>query len=247
MLGRTHMAVGALGAALIVPLWLHETNAHTMMTHAGYGALTLVEQITAGIVAGALGGILPDLDQKDALMTRRIERVGKVATLLAILGLLGALHLWDSPAALGVSLVTLLAVTSHAEWMRKSSLLLLAAGVLGWGLTHRSWFEVAVLMAVWLSVTAFSPHRTFTHSLIGLAMAGVILVQVGIRTHLPWLADAAGLGYFLHLVADAIAGGIPLVWPYSKRQGMRWVRTGSVMDHWIGGLCTVLMVAVLFM
>lgn len=247
MLGRTHMAIGALGAALAVPILLHDANAHSMLVHSGRGVLTSVEQITAGIVAGALGGILPDLDQKDALMSRRVERVGQAATLIALLALLLTLHLWVQPVAWLAALILYLAVISHAEWMRKASLLLLAFGTVCWGTSHRSWLEVAVLAAIWMAMTAFSAHRTFTHSLIGLGLAGVALMQAGAHIHLPWLAETAVLGYVLHLAADAIAGGIPLLWPYKARQGLKLVKTGGFRDHLIGGACALLVLVVVFL
>ena len=68
MLGRTHMMIGVLGAAIAVPIWLHDPSAHAMLMHPGPNGITSVKSMTAGIVAGALGGILPDLDQRDALM-----------------------------------------------------------------------------------------------------------------------------------------------------------------------------------
>lgn len=245
MLGRTHMMIGALGAAIAVPIWLHDPNAHAMLLHTGRNTLTSVKSIAAGIVAGALGGILPDLDQKDALMSRRVERIGQLMTLLAIVGLLVALHLWMSPVALIIALVALLAVVGHTEWMRKASLIFLAVGALGWGTTHQSWLEISLIITIWLVVTTFSSHRTFTHSLVGTAIAGIAMIQLGSHLHLPWLADTALLGYVLHLVADAIAGGIPILWPYKKRQGIHLVRTGGILDRFLGGLCTLAILAVL--
>ena len=247
MLGRTHMAIGALGAALTVPMLLHDANAHSMVIQSGRGVLTSVEQITAGIVVGALGGILPDLDQKDALMTRRIEGVGRAATLIALGALLWTLHLWVQPITWLGAFILYLAVVGHAEWMRKVSLILLALGTVGWGVTHKVWLEVAVLAAVWLVVTTFSAHRTFTHSLIGLGIAGLVLMRIGTHAHMPWLAEITLLGYVLHLTADAIAGGISLLWPYKGRQGLRLVTTGGLRDHLIGGVCTLLVLVVVFL
>jgi len=244
MLGRTHMAIGALGAVLTVPILLHGGDAHVMLT--GHGSFFKVEQIVAGWLAGALGGILPDLDQKDSLMSRRVERIGQAIAFFVFTGLFITLHLWMSLTTVIIGVFALLAVLSQAEWMRKASLLLIAAGILGWGLTHESWFEVAILVAIWLVVTTFSAHRTFTHSFIGLSIAGVTLIQLGIRLHVSWLTETVLLGYALHLAADTLAGGIPFLWPYSKRQGVALVKTGGLVDHLIGSACALLVLTAVF-
>jgi len=243
MLGRTHMSIGALGAALTVPVLLHDANAHVMLTQTG---LAPAEHLIVGLLAGALGGMLPDLDQKDSLMSRRVERVGQVITFVMFIALFILMHLWTSPVAVVMGLFTLFAVLSKAEWMRKASLLLIAAGLVTVGLTHKSWLEMAILAALWFAVTTFSAHRTFTHSLVGLGIAGAVLVQLGVRLHASWLTETALLGYALHLVADTVAGGIPFLWPYTKRQGVALVKTGGMVDHLIGGVCTLLALVAVF-
>lgn len=239
MLGRTHMAIGGLGAALLVPVLLHDANAHAMVSLIGDGKYTTVRQLVEGIVAGALGGIIPDLDQKDGLMTRQVEKVGQFAMLLTLIALLVMLNLWKSPIALGITLFIYLSFVHHAEWVRKTSLIILALASVYFELRHPD-FGIGASAAIWFGVTAFSKHRTFTHSLLGFAVAAFALVQIGAHTHLTWLTETAILGYGLHILADAVAGGIPLLWPFGKRQGIRMVLTGGKMDHLIGSLCALL-------
>ncbi|GMA61402.1 metal-dependent hydrolase [Alicyclobacillus fastidiosus] len=240
MLGRTHMAIGALGAVLVLPVVLHDSTAHDMVLSVGDGHLNQARQLIEGVVVGALGGIVPDLDQKDGLMTRKVERIGQIAMLGALVILLVMMHLWRSPIALGIALFMFLGFVHHAEWVRKTSLILLACGSLYLGMRFPDYTEIGICLAIWFGVTAFSKHRTFTHSLLGFAIAGFTLVQLGKYQHLVWLSDVAILGYGLHIIADAVAGGIPLFWPLGKRQGIRMVLTGGKADHLIGVVSTFL-------
>lgn len=247
MLGRTHMAIGALGAVVAVPMLLHDASAHAMVMSVEIGHAVRVRELIEGVVMGALGGILPDLDQKDGLMTRKVETVGQVAMFIALLALLIATHLWTSPLALGVALFMFLSFVHHAEWVRKTSLILLAIGALYFGLSHPADQRIGVCAAIWFGVTAFSKHRTFTHSILGFVVAAFVLIQMGEVDHLKWLADTALVGYGLHIVADSIAGGVPLFWPFGKRQGIRLVLTGKRMDHLIGSLSAALVLVCVIM
>ncbi|MFB5191283.1 metal-dependent hydrolase [Alicyclobacillus fastidiosus] len=241
MLGRTHMAIGALGAVLVLPVLLHDSTAHSMVESVGHGHINQATQLIEGVVVGALGGIVPDLDQKDGLMTRKVERIGQLAMLGSLIILLITMHLWSSPIALGIAICMFFSFVHHAEWVRKTSLILLAVGSVYFGMRFPDYAEIGICSAIWFGVTAFSKHRTFTHSLLGFAIAGFTLVQLGKLQHLVWLSDVAILGYGLHMVADAVAGGIPLFWPFGKRQGIRMVLTGSKADHLIGIFSVLLM------
>lgn len=245
MLGRTHMAYGALGATILVPFLLHDTSAHSMMTSAMQGHFKPVQSLVEGIVAGALGGILPDLDQKDGLMTRQVERIGQVAMLATLVVLLAMLKLWLHPVAIGIALFLFLSFVHHAEWVRRTSLILLMLGAVYFEMDYTNYIEVGTFAAIWFGITAFSKHRTFTHSILGFGVAAFTLIQVGNHFHVMWLAGAAMLGYGLHLLADAIAGGVPMLWPVGKRQGVHLVKTGGTWDHVIGGFGVAVVVAMI--
>ncbi|EPZ44291.1 MULTISPECIES: metal-dependent hydrolase [Alicyclobacillus] len=246
MLGRTHMAVGALGAATAAPLLLHEPSHMLTPLRSVIGGTHSIESLVAVILAGAVGGLLPDMDQKDAQASRRVERIGQLASIIIIFGALFVLHLWHSPIAWAVAVLAYFGAISHAEWMRKLSMLLLAGGSFVFGVTHQRWMTSMIFAAVWFVAATFTPHRTFTHSIIGTAVTFGALVFINNQLHAPFLLDAIMIGYVLHILADAIAGGVPLLWPYKRRQGVRLVRTGDWRDHIIGSLSTILMLVVTF-
>ena len=238
------MAVGALSAAVVVPMLLHHVDTHSMMFAFGAGVKP-VEQLGLGIVAGTVGSMVPDMDQKDALLTRRVEWVGKLVILCIAVVLIVLSGLTKSLEAWGIAAVLLAIVMSRNEWMRKGSLVVMALIVMGFGVMYPEWFKPDVLITIWLVVTAFSAHRTFTHSLLGLILLSWAEVFIGMKLHQVWVGETFILGYVLHLFADAIAGGVPLMWPYPKRFGVALVKTAGMFDRMISVLCVVLLIGVI--
>lgn len=244
MLGRTHMAIGALGASVLVPLWLHSPwspvlpMASHLLTQAHVNSPLAQE---AGVVlAGLVGGLAPDLDESHSIMARKLESGVRLLVMLATAWLAWVLHapLWG----IGATAIGGLFLVSGANNARKVALSLLSAGAL-YG-AYAGWLSAVggLTMSVWAFGAMMTGHRTFTHSLAGLALWGVALVHLIPHT-LPVLAPAAVLAYALHLAADVPSGGVPLLWPYPRRQGVHAIRTGGGMDHLIGGVATLLLLA----
>src|SRR5690606_11923332 len=67
-----------------------------------------------------------------------------------------------------------------------------------------------LLIAIFLGIVVFAPHRTITHSLF-------MVIYLGMTVHLispewMWVFVA---GYLSHLIADALTvSGIPFLWPF---------------------------------
>jgi membrane-bound metal-dependent hydrolase YbcI (DUF457 family) len=244
MLGRTHMAIGALGAALIAPIILHtqwETlrqlgNGHLLtMPHTAVAEATVV-------AAAVAGSIMPDLDQADSLMAHKVERIGQFMIFAILAGVVVMLHLQTSMTMWALVLMFGLLSGARGNIPRILGLGVLAAGLVFLGIHRDIPLTGAILLAVWGVGAMFTVHRTFTHSLLGLAMfgAGAVVTLHSIHgMNLSIVSTGLITGYVLHLMADAFAGGVPLLWPWSTRQGFRFVRTGSARDHMIGGLAVV--------
>lgn len=67
-----------------------------------------------------------------------------------------------------------------------------------------------LILILWLTITYFSKHRTFSHSLLGLLLFGFPFIGTGILY--PVL-----IGYVSHLFSDMLTReGIPLFYPFSK-------------------------------
>lgn len=239
MLGRTHMAIGALGAVAAYPLMQHaqwEPISHILHSPLGGFPHTIVTEAT-GAFAAVVGSIIPDLDQPDSMMAHKVERIGQVAIIAVLLAFVFLLHLEGSMTAWIFVLVFGWLSSARGNTSRLAGLGILGAGVIVLGLHHNIPLSAAMLLAIWAVGAMFTHHRTFTHSLLGLVIFGAgvgIAVKSFSHLHLVLVSDGLILGYALHMATDAIAGGVPLFWPWKHRQGIRLVRTGSAADHLIG-------------
>lgn len=78
-------------------------------------------------------------------------------------------------------------------------------------------------------------HRTITHSVLGAVATGMLFATLladitkGLPASAvlwPWM-----LGYATHLLLDSITtDGVPLLWPYGQRFGLRLDPTGGVLE-----------------
>ncbi|KPV43038.1 metal-dependent hydrolase [Alicyclobacillus ferrooxydans] len=242
MLGRTHMAIGALGAAIGLPLIAHtQWEPMRQMFHSPSGTTTLATEATI-VFASIVGSIIPDLDQADSTMAHKVERIGQLAIIGVLIASIILLHLETSITAWVFAIVLGWLSSTKGNPSRLVGLGLLGAGVVLLGMHHNIPVIPAILLAGWTVGAMFTAHRTFTHSLFGLFIfaVGVIGALKGlIHLHLAPAADGLVLGYALHMAADAVAGGVPLFWLWKHRQGIRLVRTGSAVDHLVGGIAVL--------
>lgn len=243
MMGRTHMGIGAVGAVAATPLLLHKTwePMRSLLDHR-WGVLPHLLVLQAVfVVASVMGSLFPDLDEPHALASQEVERFLAVPVFLMMVGSVFLLRLETSLAAWGGVLVMTLAFRTAKNLSRRIGL-----GVLSVVLAYLAWTHVlpvvsASAIILWCVGAMWSAHRTFTHSLLGLLLLGTGLLTIAWHTtsvdpllHLVvvgWL-----VGYVLHLIADAVAGGIPVFWPISKRWGVRFVTTGGAWDYLLGGI-----------
>mgnify|MGYP001444752114 CR=1 FL=1 len=104
-------------------------------------------------------------------------------------------------------------------------------GAAGLGLMLLARFSQGFLLAgLFLLLSSVLPHRTFTHSLLGLGM-------ITWTTYLlaPELAPAVFAGYLSHLAADSMTPhGVPWLWPHRRCYRIAQIPTGSGMDHFLG-------------
>ena len=111
-------------------------------------------------------------------------------------------------------------------------LLMIAYGFLPWPL----W---VLLLGIYFAGVAYIPHRSLTHSLLGMAyVMGIVYLAI------PDYFLAFAAGYLSHLIADAITvAGIPLFWPYPKKLGLKQlglkVRTGQTTDIYLGRITLI--------
>ncbi|SHF80162.1 inner membrane protein [Caldanaerobius fijiensis DSM 17918] len=96
----------------------------------------------------------------------------------------------------------------------------------------------ALLFAGFFVFAYLSPHRSFTHSFLGL-----LVFLSAIYTSFPQYIVPASIGYAAHLLADVCTNsGIELLWPWRKRFGLHLGQTGGVLDVLAGSAAVVLLV-----
>lgn len=241
MLGRTHMAIGSLGAAITAPIILHsqwETLRQLGNGHLMTAPHTIIAEATI-VAAAVTGSIIPDLDQADSLMAHKVERIGQVVIIGILIALVIMMHLQNSVTAWAFVLLFGLLAGARGNLPRILGLAVLSAGLIFLGVHKDIPLAGSILLTIWALGAMFTVHRTFTHSIPGLLIfgAGVVITLQSIHGMHLWMAsDGLIIGYILHLAADAPAGGIPLLWPWNARQGVSIIKTGGVWDHMIGGL-----------
>ena len=93
--------------------------------------------------------------------------------------------------------------------------------------------EAVLVVGAYLALAFLGRHRGFTHSFAGLGTAALAFgLILGFGAVWPF-----ALGYFLHLVLDALTpAGIALYWPSPQRFGIHLLWSGGFIDRWIGGL-----------
>jgi len=244
MLGRTHMSIGAVGSVVASPLLLNtpwETFRQLLNGH--WAAMPHVIVTEATIVAASIAGsIIPDLDQADSLMAHKVERIAQAIIFAVLIAAVVLMHMENSISAWAFVLVFGVLSGARNNMNRLIGLGLIGAGLLYLGVHKQIPLTSAIVLAAWILGAMLTKHRTFTHSLPGLLLFGygiVSALQNVHHIHLGLAADGLVMGYALHLAADSIAGGVPLLWPWSTRQGVRLIQTGGAWDHMIGGLAAL--------
>lgn len=106
--------------------------------------------------------------------------------------------------------------------------LAVAAGVGGLAALLPDWLQIN-LPGVNRVIKGVTGHRGFSHWLwTGAALTWLLLWPLG-----GWpLAAPFAAGYGSHLLLDALAGGVPLLWPW--RVTLARLKTGGRGDLWFG-------------
>lgn len=96
------------------------------------------------------------------------------------------------------------------------------------------WFQVNMPGGSAL-VKGATGHRGLSHWLIAAGLAWLVVRLIAP----PWAVYVLA-GWLSHIVLDLLAGGAPVLWPWSKRVTLAKIKTGSEMDTWVGASMLVL-------
>src|SRR5690625_977553 len=152
MNGVSHAAIGGVTGLVVA---------------SGIGADPTTTVILA--IAGGVTALVPDLDTGGKLANKITIPHGFIRAILTILGLLIIAYSWftgpDTDQWLGILIGT--SVLVIGQKITKKIMLILTGVTLGFAgvLLGKLW---VILAATYIIIASFLPHRSYTHSLIGL-------------------------------------------------------------------------------
>ncbi len=204
MKGTSHLLIGTAAGAI-----------------AGYTAQPDIKIALIGAVVGGISGVVPDLDT-NGLASNSITVSKKVSKwLMETAGIVILLILVYQAITTGLSediylyggIGLLLLIVSRLITQRR---MLTITGILVMLLGFVLGQSIGILLAgSYIIIASFLPHRSYTHSIIGIVFYGFILTKLNEQ----WPSEgfvAAGLaGYISHLFADM------KILPVNRR-GVKW-------------------------
>lgn len=189
-------------------------------THVAMGiasAMLILHPVTTqecivAVVGGALGGVAADIDT----VKNDYKYDALIGQLLAY-SIFVVLFLLDLLLELG-----------------------LCRGVLSnWGVANAIGIAVYILL---LLIGFFTPHRTFTHSLLSMA-----LFALSVALACPPLLFSYLIGYASHLLLDILnKKDVPLLYPMKKGICLKWFyagKTANTIFMWVGVVSSLLLIA----
>ncbi|MED3911548.1 metal-dependent hydrolase [Peribacillus simplex] len=186
MNGTAHMAIGATVGFL---------TANTLQTDP---TTTL---FLVGI--GGVSGLMPDMDI-DGKLSNRITFSHKfIRTLAQTIGILliiySVLEGFEKEKWIGVGAgIGMIIISSFIT--QRHMLTLTGLGVLGVGISlQENWLW---LLGIYIILASFTPHRSYTHSIAGIAFFGIIAFQIQASLEIEGIFTTCILGYISHLIAD---------------------------------------------
>ncbi|WP_408010481.1 metal-dependent hydrolase [Pseudalkalibacillus sp. A8] len=174
------------------------------------------------IACGGIAGLAPDIDV-DGTLSNKITNTHKfIQTLAQIIGILLIVYSFvegtgmEKWYGMGTG-VGIMAVSSFIT--RRHMLTVSGAGVsIGGFMLQENWL---FLLGIYIIVASFVPHRSYTHSILGIVFFGVIAHQFEASIGIEGMFIASLAGYASHLVGDmkflpVNKRGVKLFLPFSK-------------------------------
>ncbi|KKI92460.1 hydrolase [Bacillus sp. SA1-12] len=182
----------------------------------GFIAAQSVQAEPAGMMLligiGSVAGLMPDLDI-DGKLTNKItfshtliRSVAQLISLMMIVYIL--LEETGTNRWVGVSIGAVIIIISSFIKQRHM-LTVTGLGVFGGGLLlSEKWL---ILLGIYVIIASFVPHRSYTHSLLGIGYVAIIAYYLEVSLAIEGVFLACLLGYISHLLADM------KILPFNKR------------------------------
>lgn len=199
MNGTAHLIVGAAtGFAVAYSL---QSDPTTTMMFVGLGGVS---------------GLLPDIDSNGKLSNKITVSHKFVRTLIQTIGVLILLYSniqfsdIERWIGMGIGVVVFLLATFITQrlMLTVTGIAIISASLY---LTE-TW---ALLLGIFITISSFIAHRSYTHSILGVIFFGVIAYLFEARIGMNGIFITCMFGYISHLVADM------KVFPFNKR-GVKW-------------------------
>ena len=177
----------------------------------GVGLYTQAEPLTIGIFAavGGVSGVFPDLDTNGLASNKITLSKGLIKTPLMLMGIAVIVYsLYQSFISMTIDMQLLLSILIGGGMMllsnvitQKRMLTITGIGIVmgGVALDMTLWI---MLLGVYIIIASFLPHRSYTHSLIGIVFFGVIMYLAQTALQYEGLFIVGIIGYTSHLIAD---------------------------------------------
>ncbi|OAH57847.1 MULTISPECIES: metal-dependent hydrolase [Bacillaceae] len=187
MKGSTHAAIGAV-SGLGVSIWINATPLETA--------------ILVGV--GSVAALVPDLDVNGKLANKiTVEKkwlilffsiAGLFLALYSYFMLIGIKQMSGFLISMGLLLLPRLFIKQRTMLFITGALVLYA----GWYIKE-TWVMYTALFIIFASLVS---HRTWTHSIIGVAVFYFVAVEIVKEYPLPGLFVTLLISYISHLIAD---------------------------------------------
>ncbi len=206
MNGKAHLAVG-LATGIGVSYFSQSTGAEAVV-------ITSVATIAS---------LAPDLDTAGSL-THRLTKPFRVVNRIAFMLLLSIFFVSYLSTEVssemligGIGVLLTLLLLKRITIKFQLFIMAMVIGIIGY---HYGYYSI-VLFALYVGVASLLPHRSYTHSLIGLVCFSYITYQASIDFGMEPLFLAGFLGYLSHLLLDSrcIPGnrrGIKILLPFRR-------------------------------
>lgn len=175
------------------------------------------------VLLGGFSGLAPDLDVNGALAHKITLSKKWLHLLLGLGGVLLILYCLQAESGssrwIGIGLGGALLLVPGIAIKQKTMLLFTGIAIVAAGIyMSEIWM---VLLGVFIGASSFLPHRSLTHSLIGLGYYGLIGYYLQQSLQLPGVMHVCLYAYASHLILDMkwIPGnkrGVRLLQPFSR-------------------------------
>lgn len=204
--GKTHFIVGGLVGIGV----------------AKYIDVDLTTAVSFTLLGGCVG-LVPDLDVKGTLSKRISLNKKWLILLLGLFGILLIAFSLDNNSGMErwLNMTAGIVLLTAPSLFVKQKMMLLFTGlaVLVTGIAWQStWL---IMLGIYISIASRLPHRSYTHSLIGLAYFAVLGHYLELELQINGIMHVCIIGYASHLILDMKwlprnRRGVKLLQPFSK-------------------------------